>query len=462
MASSINILTKSILLACLLFTSVYRVQAQVTSAWVSYDKDNMLSYKKDSVGNSIPNFSAVGYHYGISAFPKGTVVATLSPSGGDDTYPLQQIIETVSHLSGTPNEPKVILLKKGHYTISSTININAGNVVIRGEGSNEDGTVITYTATKQSDLFHISGTGKVEKIGRKAQPITDAFVPVGDTQFHVRNASAFAINQPVIITRTATPDWIHTLRMDSIANLREGGKNWEAKDYELNYERIITAIDNTTGLVTINAPIVMTMDERNGAGSIVPYTFEGRISEVGMENMRLVSTYSSDTDEQHGWAAIEVKAAEHCWVQNVVSVHFGYSCVHLGASAKNISVQDCTCLDAISIITGGRRYSFNCDGQLNLFRNCTARNGRHDFVTGGRVCGPNVFVYCNATLTHADIGPHHRWATGTLYDNVTSDGAINAQDRGNWGTGHGWSGAGTGPGQAGGFSTMNCSASPSH
>ena len=53
---------------------------------------------------------------------------------------------------------------------------------------------------------------------------------------------------------------------------------------------------------------------------------------------------------------------------------------------------------------------------------------------------PGVFYNCQAVRTHGDTGPHHRWATGTLYDNIVSDGEINAQDRGNWGTGHGWSG----------------------
>ena len=38
------------------------------------------------------------------------------------------------------------------------------------------------------------------------------------------------------------------------------------------------------------------------------------------------------------------------------------------------------------------------------------------------------------------MGPHHRWAAGTLYDNIVTDGEINVQDRGNWGTGHGWAG----------------------
>ena len=72
--------------------------------------------------------------------------------------------------------------------------------------------------------------------------------------------------------------------------------------------------------------------------------------------------------------------------------------------------------------------------------NCHTADGRHDFVTGARTCGPNVFYNCTAKKTHADIGPHHRWATGTLYDNITTDGEINVQDRGNWGTGHGWAG----------------------
>ena len=72
--------------------------------------------------------------------------------------------------------------------------------------------------------------------------------------------------------------------------------------------------------------------------------------------------------------------------------------------------------------------------------NCHATDGRHDFVTGARVRGPNAFVHCSAKKTHADIGPHHRWAMGTLYDNIVTDGEINIQDRGNWGSGHGWAG----------------------
>ena len=61
-------------------------------------------------------------------------------------------------------------------------------------------------------------------------------------------------------------------------------------------------------------------------------------------------------------------------------------------------------------------------------------------MTGAQVCGPNVFYNCTASQTFADIGPHHRWAIGTLYDNIVTDGEINVQDRGQMGSGHGWAG----------------------
>lgn len=63
---------------------------------------------------------------------------------------------------------------------------------------------------------------------------------------------------------------------------------------------------------------------------------------------------------------------------------------------------------------------------LNLFLNLETTEGRHNYITG------------KASKPPADIGPQHRWAVGTLYGNITTDGEINVQDRGNWGTGYGW------------------------
>lgn len=89
-------------------------------------------------------------------------------------------------------------------------------------------------------------------------------------------------------------------------------------------------------------------------------------------------------------------------------------------------------------------YSFNLNGQRNLVTGCYARGGRHDYVNGARVPGPNVFVNSSAEQMRSDIGPHHRWATGSLFDNIVAQGyEIRVQNRRTSGSGHGWAGAQT-------------------
>ncbi|MGB1701472.1 MAG: hypothetical protein ACPHRO_16060, partial [Nannocystaceae bacterium] len=78
----------------------------------------------------------------------------------------------------------------------------------------------------------------------------------------------------------------------------------------------------------------------------------------------------------------------------------------------------------------------------NLFNRCFAREGRHNFVTGSRVTGPHVWLDSLSVQNNSDEGPHHRWATGLLFDNAASQ-IFNVQNRADSGTGHGWAGAQT-------------------
>jgi hypothetical protein len=225
--------------------------------------------------------------------------------------------------------------------------------------------------------------------------------------------------------------------MDKIIE-RPGTKQWQAKEYNLSFEREITQINGNQ--LMINQPIVMPLEQKYGGAEVFKYTFQGRIAEVGVENILFESEFASEIDEEHAWVAIELNKIDHAWVRNVTSKYFGNSCVNIEKLAKYVTVINSKCLDAKSVITGGRRYSFNVDGAFNLVRDCETTEGRHDYVGGSKVFGPNVFYNCKASNTHADIGPHHRWAAGALYDNIVTDGEINIQDRGNWGTGHGWVG----------------------
>merc|ERR1712151_318478 len=117
----------------------------------------------------------------------------------------------------------------------------------------------------------------------------------------------------------------------------------------------------------------------------------------------------------------------------------GYACMHIARGAKQITVENSTSLAPVSQIVGGRRYAFTIDGQLSLVRQCRSEDGRHSFVTGSRAAGPNVFANSVSTRDWSDIGPHHRWGVGQLYDNVIG-AALRVWDRGNLGSGHGWAG----------------------
>jgi len=404
------------------------------SKYIKVKADGSLQYIPDEKGNIIPDFSRVGYHENNIPLPDVPVVKTIAP-GANSEQIIQDAIDEVAKRNPDNNGVRgAILLTKGVYTIPGTIHITAGGIVLRGEGND---TKLVAAGTGQRTLISVSGTGNIRETAGTRSAITDDYVPTGAFSFHVQQADGFNTGDHIIVYRPGTDAWVKDLQMDQIET-RNGTKQWEAKDYNIQFERVITKKEGNT--ITIDNPIVLALDKKYGGGDIFRYTFDGRISEVGVENLYCESAFTSDTAENHGWNAVLFDKIQNGWVRNVTSRYFGYSCVNLDDDARNITVQGCNCFDAKSQITGGRRYSFNNTGQMNLFMDCHTTEGRHDYVTGAKVRGPNVFYHCTAQNTHADIGPHHRWAMGTLYDNIVTDGEINIQDRGNWGSGHGWSG----------------------
>lgn len=409
------------------------------SKFIKVNKDGSLNYIPDEKGNIIPDFSRVGYYGGDKEIPDVQVVITIEPAANATSETIiQSAIEKVSKRPLDKNGFRgTIFFKKGIYKIPEEIKIEASGIVLRGEGENINGTRLVAQSKKQVSLINVSGKGNITEIKNTRVRITDGYVPVGSFSFTVSSASGFRKGDRIIVFRPGTEQWIKDLKMDQIEE-RDGTKQWQPKEYDLQFERIITKVEGNK--VFIDNPIVMAIETKYGGGEIYKYNFEGRISHVGIENIYCESEFESDTAENHAWDAIAFNKIEHGWIRNVTAKYFGYSCVNLGGLAKNITILNSNCFDHKSVITGSRRYSFCNNGQLNLFMNCHATDGRHDYVTGARTNGPNVFHNCTASKTHADIGPHHRWSSGTLYDNITTDGEINIQDRGNWGSGHGWSG----------------------
>lgn len=410
-------------------------QSAWQSKYVQVKKDGSLQYTPDEKGNIIPDFSKVGYYHNEKLIPFIPVVKIVQPSANDE-YAIQAAIDEVAAKPpGKDGFRGTILLKKGTYKIPGTIRITTSGIVLRGEG---DETKLIATGKGQRNLISVTGKGSLEELPGTRKKIADHYVPVGAKSFTLVSVEGLKVNDRIVVFRPGTQNWISDLKMDQIEKKADSLKQWEPAEYNLHFERVITKIEGNS--IYIDNPVVMAMEDQYGGGEVYRYHFDGRIEKAGIENMLCESEFASETDEDHGWNAVLFNRIENGWVRNVTSRFFGYSCVNLGWQSKNITVDSCKYLQPKSQITGGRRYSFNNDGQQNLVMNCFASEGRHDYVTGAKVCGPNVFFYCRSEKAKADIGPHHRWAMGTLFDNIVTDGEINIQDRGNWGTGHGWAG----------------------
>ena len=425
---------KTSVISLIVFLALQSIICQTTTL-VSIDANGKLTYKPDVVGTVIPDFSGVGYKNSEVSIPYVPVVKIVTAVVGDNVSNVQGAINAVAAMPLVNGIRGAILFKAGTYEMNATINIAASGIILRGEGIN---TNFRATGTVQYDLINITGTSSKSDISSTQKKITDAFVPVGTKSVTVEAGHSFAVGDWVHVRREPNDAWIHMLGMDTLSHIDPAATDWTASAYKMSYERCITAVQGN--VITFDAPIMDIIDPVYANGFVLKFT-SSRISNCGVENLKMTSTYTSSTDELHGWNAIFIDKAENCWVKNVIAYDFAYSCVNVNDNGAFVTVDSCSMLDPVSIITGGRRYSFNVSGQRCLVQNCTTRNGRHDYVDGSRTPGPSVFYNCTSTLEHADIGPHHRWSTGILIDNVTTDGQIRVQDRADSGSGHGWSGA---------------------
>ncbi len=414
---------------------------QPLSTWVHPGQDGKLVYKTDERGNRIPDFSNVGYSGGGVSIPGVGVRAVVEPGTGDAGARIQAALDAVSKLDPDARGFRgAVLLKKGRFPVAGSLYVRSSGVVLRGEGQGEDGTVLVATGTRQRSLIIVGGheprlagdedgSASSAPIPKSRREVTDEYVPVGAYTLHVDKAEGLRVGEEIVVNRPSTAEWIHELGMDRIPPAKgHAVVQWRAGTKDLLFNRIIAGISGNE--LRLDAPMMCALDRRFGGGEVLTGQPDNAIRQVGIENLRGDSEFKSATDEAHGWVFIDLNGVRDAWVRQVTSLHFGYGCVYVKRDSRSITVEDCSCLDPISQITGGRRYSFALDGQLTLVQRCYARNGRHDFVMHALAAGPNVFFDCVAEKTHSDSGPHHRWSVGVLYDNVRT-GELNIRNRGN-------------------------------
>jgi hypothetical protein len=206
----------------------------------------------------------------------------------------------------------------------------------------------------------------------------------------------------------------------------------------IHADRTITAISGHE--VTVDAPLPDSYDAKYTTVTVTPYTFAGRIQEVGLESMRLVAPAQTAPISDPTFTAVEMDAVIDGWVKDLVTDEFTFGIV-TGDTTKQLTIED-THVRRKAPIDGssGYPFSFSIGGQQTLVQRSSAKGDEvFSYATQARVAGPNVVLFFSAEGSWTSLQPHQRWATGLLLDNIGSPGgSIDLVDRGTMGSGHGW------------------------
>ncbi len=397
----------------------------------------VLSYNADERGNRIPDFSYAGYMAGEQDIPTAIVRVRVPQTSDDATKQIQQALDYVASLPIDKNGLRgTVLLDEGTYNVDGALRINASGVVLRGSGV-EKTTVLGRGVDRQT---LITVAGKNDKVLSPEIKITDSYVPVNAMQFRVEKHS-FKVGDDVQVRRVGTAEWIKELGTDHFG----GGitaLGWKPGNLDIVWDRKVTAVNGDQ--ITVDVPITTAIDASLGSGFVCANKWQGRISNVGVENLTLQSSYNEKNkkDEAHRWMAIVIENAQDAWVRQVTFKNFAGSAVVAWETAKRVTVEDCKSLEPISEIANERRNTFYTTATQTLFLRCYAERGMHDFAVGYCAAGPIAFVQCESHQPYGYSGTIDTWASGVLLDVVNVDGnALGFPNRDQDMQGAGWTAA---------------------
>ncbi len=380
-------------------------------------KDGKIDYVTDARGNRLLDYSSCGYMNSESPIPDVDNVVYVPVQPGDNSARIQKAIDYVASLPVGDNGFRgSILLGKGEFEITTPLRISDSGIVLRGSG--EGVTTLKKTGVDRGSLIYIEGT--YNPVVTDTIAISSAYVPVNATTIKV-NGGSLKAGDEVFVFRPSTKEWIEEMGCD----IYGGGISalgWKPGDIDLRWDRAVK--NATSGEITLDYPVTMALDSDKADSKLLRYNWPGRISNVGVEYLSLVSDYDKKypLDEDHCWTGISIGNARNCWVRQVDFKNFAGSAVILLPTASKVTVEDCVSTEPVSEIAGMRRATFLTLGQQNLFQRCYSANGIHDFSAGMMAPGPNAFVQCETWESNGFSGGSDAWSPGLLFDIVNIDG----------------------------------------
>jgi hypothetical protein len=264
-------------------------------------------------------------------------------------------------------------------------------------------------------------------------------VPSGASSFRVRGASAFHPGDRVLVLRPVTPEWVHFMGMDTL--VRDGEpQTWIRAGSVIRTDRVIDSVDGDR--VTLDVPLSDALDSQFTAASLVRYSFPGRITEVGVEGLRIEAPFEDAPITEPQYTALRMDAVEDGWARDV-EIRETQNGIVIGPGAKRLTLTNVRITHSAAHSGSAAPADFSLQGTQILLDRCrVAGEGTWPVVTQAEVTGPLVVL--NFTTDHGGVAPHQRWATGLLVDGGKFPGGTERRpglafsNRSTAGSGHGW------------------------
>ncbi len=410
-----------------------------TSAWAHAGADGKLAYQTLPTGDRIMDFSSAGYMGGGVALPDVPEKARVRPSGLDDTTAIQAALDEVAALPLANGFRGAVVLESGEYRCEATLNLRASGVVLRGSGSGADGTSIVMLGKKHV-AFALGASGREVAAKPFGSPslVADAYVPSGTRSIAVRDRSAFKAGDTVLVRHPVTEAWVKFMGMDAL--FRDGKKEtWLAVGRSIDSERTITAIAGNT--LTLDVPLADDLESKylsSPGATVVKCTPPARLTQIGVENLRVIAPPQPVTINDPHHTAVRVGAVEDAWMRDVAIVDTVNS-ITLGGSSRRVTLERVAITHTVATKGAAKPADFSVNGSQIFLHACTDQGDSVFYLaTGAGVTGPIVLLDCEFR-GGGWIQPHQRWATGLLVDNCrVPGGGIDFMNRGQMGSGHGW------------------------
>jgi hypothetical protein len=349
----------------------FALHAQTVSEWVFGGPDHRLHYLPDGRGNTVMDFSSAGYRGGGVKLPVAAVCQRFAPAPGDSTARIQAALD---------NATGAVVLSAGEYEVAGTLRIARSGVVLRGE----KGAVIRLTGRPHCFL-EIRGEGTWRQEGPPA-PLLDAYVPAGSTSFRVRGASAFHPGAHVLVIR---PDGVSPI------------------------DRVVDSVDGDR--VTLDVPLSEALDSQFTTASLVGYSFSGRITEAGVEGLRITAAFDDSASAPlQTTAVLRMDAVEDGWARDL-EIENAQNGIVIGPGAKRLTLTNIHIAHLAARSGSAALADFAMQGTQILLDRCRV-TGESNWPVAVRPGAVGPLVVLNFYADHGGIAADQPWATGLLAD----------------------------------------------